>query len=133
MPGDASDTSSRFLQTGRSGARREAAGCAGCTGRSAQEPLVILILLLEDADPEIGATASVTISCISAAALTAYLARSDVPLGTREFLADRGVFPDESSPIEVDDALIDTTQEEFGEPAGLGMPEEPESPRESIT
>ncbi len=104
----------------------------GAPARSAQEQLVILILLLEGADLEIRATASVTISCISAAAPTAYLARSDIPLGTREFFADRGVFPDESLTIEVDDPLIDTTPEEFGEAAWLGMPEEPENPRESI-
>lgn len=108
----------------------------GVLAPSAHEQLAILILLLEDADPEIRATSSVTISRIPQTALTAYLARSDVPLGTREFFADRGVFPDEIPAIEVDDPLIDTAPEEFPEfadPAGLEVVAEAESPREGIT
>ena len=53
------------------------------------------MLLLEDPDPEIRATADDTLNRIPDAALQAFLARSDVPIDLREFFADRGVLPAE--------------------------------------
>jgi hypothetical protein len=108
----------------------------GTLAPRAHEQLAILILLLEDADSEIGATARVTIGRIPEAVLTAYLARSDVPIGTREFFADRGVFPAEIPAIDVDDPLIDTAPDEFPdlEPIdGLEGVSGPEEARASIT
>src|SRR5438477_3241859 len=68
---------------------------AGALAPRAHEQLSILILLLEDPDREIRSTAQATIDRIPVDALTAFLARSDVPIGVREFFADRGVFPAE--------------------------------------
>jgi hypothetical protein len=80
----------------------------GVLAPRAHEQLEILMLLLEDSDPEIRTTANETVNLIPEAALKAFLARSDVQLGTREFFADRGVFPAEIPAIEADEPLIDT-------------------------
>jgi hypothetical protein len=67
----------------------------GALAPRAYEQLAILVLLLEDRDAEIRETADDTLNRIPEQALKTFLARSDVPIGLREFFADRGVFPDE--------------------------------------
>lgn len=79
----------------------------GVLAPRAHEQLGILIILLDDADPEIRATAEETIGRIPEESLQKFLGRSDVPLGIREFFADRGVFPAEIPAIEVDEPLVD--------------------------
>jgi len=85
---------------------------AGALAPRAHEQLAILVLLVEDRDPEIRATADETLAKIPEASLKAFLARRDVPVDLREFFADRGIFPDEMPPIdfesEMDEPLIDT-------------------------
>jgi len=89
----------------------------GTLAPRAHEQLAILVLLLEDPDREIRETADETINKIPVEVLEKFLARSDVPVDLREFFGDRGIFPAEIPPIEVEfeDALID-----------LGEPEEEE-------
>jgi hypothetical protein len=77
----------------------------------AGEQLNILVLLLEDPDPEIRLTADDTLNRIPAEALSRFLAGPDASLSLREFFADRGIFPDESGDVDPDQALIETTQE----------------------
>src|SRR5262249_21713814 len=94
------------------------------------EQLQILVMLLEDPDPEIRFTADETLNKIPEEALKAFLARSDVPLGIREFFADRGIFPDEMPDItamvvDVDEPLLDNSED-----IDLGDEEED---RESVT
>src|SRR5262249_30740916 len=91
--------------------RMEAA--QGTLAPRAHEQLAILVLLLEDPDAEIRQTADDTLSRIPEAALKAFLARADVPIGLREFFADRGIFPDEMPQIqiEVDEPLLDAAAE----------------------
>ena len=91
--------------------RMEAA--QGTLAPRAYEQLAILILLLEDPDREIRDVAEDTLSRIPEDALKMFLARSDVPIGMREFFGDRGVFPDEMPAIdfEVDQPLIDASTE----------------------
>ena len=98
--------------------RMEAA--QGTLAPRAHEQLQILVLLLEDPDAEIRSTAEATLNQIPEAALKAFLARPDVPLGIREFFGDRGVFPDEipdiTAVIDVDEPLLEVgAQDEFGE------------------
>jgi hypothetical protein len=78
-------------------------GLAAC----AYEQLAILVHLVDDQDPEIRSDAEGTLKRIPIEALQSFLARSDIPVSLREFFADRGVFPAETPPIEVDDPLID--------------------------
>jgi hypothetical protein len=89
--------------------RMEAA--QGTLAPRAYEQLAILVLLLEDPDAEIRQVADDTLSKIPDSALKAFLARSDVPIGLREFFADRGVFPDEMPEIlldvDVEEPLLD--------------------------
>jgi hypothetical protein len=63
----------------------------------AHEQLSILVLLLDDGDPEIRQTAELTLSRIPDAVLSGFLARSDVPIAMREFFAGRGIFPAETA------------------------------------
>jgi hypothetical protein len=80
----------------------------GALAPRAYEQLAILILLLEDPDAEIRDVADDTLNQIPIEALQAFLARSDVPIGMREFFGDRGVFPAEIPAIEMDEPLIET-------------------------
>lgn len=80
----------------------------GALALRAPEQLGILILLLDDPDREVRLVADDTLNKIPKPALTAYLARADVPIGVREFFADRGIFPAEIAAIEAEEPLIDT-------------------------
>jgi hypothetical protein len=81
----------------------------GALAPRAYEQLAILVLLVEDPDAEIRATAGETLSNIPEDALKAFLSRSDVPIGMREFFGDRGIFPDEipENVVDIDEPLID--------------------------
>jgi hypothetical protein len=85
----------------------------GTLAPRASEQLAILVLLLEDPDREIRETADETLNRIPVEALEKFLARSDVPVDLREFFGDRGIFPAEIPPIELEfeEALIDTAEE----------------------
>ena len=85
----------------------------GTLAPRAHEQLAILVLLLEDPDREIRETADETINKIPIDALEAFLARADVPIDLREFFGDRGIFPAEIPPIDVEfeDPLIDMAAE----------------------
>jgi len=100
----------------------------GALAPRAYEQLAILVILLEDPDREIRDTAEETLTKIPLEALTSFLARSDVPVDLREFFGDRGVFPDEIPPIEVDadEPLIDTDDS-----SDLGSDDDDEESRKS--
>ena len=74
----------------------------GTLAPRAYEQLAILVLLVEDPDAEVRATAEETLAKIPEDVLKSFLARSDVPIGMREFFADRGIFPDEMPAIAVE-------------------------------
>jgi hypothetical protein len=97
----------------------------GALAPGVHEQLAILIHLLDDQEADIREAAHATILRIPDAPLKAYLGRSDVPLGVREFFADRGIFPSEIPAIEVDDPLLDSDpSEEVNEPADGAPPRE---------
>lgn len=85
----------------------------GALAPRAHEQLSILVLLLEDADPEIRRVADTTLGRIPVEALQAFLGRPDVPIGLREYFGDHGIFPSEIPTITIDedDALIETEPE----------------------
>jgi hypothetical protein len=87
----------------------------GVLAPRAHEQLAILVHLLEDPDPEIRQVADATLNQIPVEALQAFLARSDVSVGLREFFGVRGVFPSEIPAIEVDEPLIDTASSALGD------------------
>lgn len=92
----------------------------GTLAPRAYEQLAILVLLLEDPDAEIRSAANETLDRIPTETLKTFLARADIPIGMREFFADRGVFPDELPPItdeaiDADGPLVDTAGEGDGD------------------
>ena len=86
----------------------------GALAPAAHEQLGILILLLDDREEDIRQTAKGTLDRIPVDALRAYLGRSDVPIGIREFFGDRGVFPAEIPAITADDPLFEGTTDDAG-------------------
>ncbi len=88
----------------------------GALAPRAKEQLALLVLLLEDADPDVRQTADATVKRIPVDAVRKFLARSDVPAALLEFFADRGVFPDEvpllDTVVDEDEPLIDTSDDE---------------------
>ena len=91
----------------------------------AHEQIGILILLVDDRDPEIRDTATHTLDNIPVEALRAYLGRSDVPISVREFFGDRGIFPAEIPAITADDPSFDVAAdaaEQEADPAEARMP-----------
>ena len=83
----------------------------GALAPRASEQLNILVLLLEDPDPEIRQTAADTLNSIPPAALSHFLAGADASLSLREFFAGRGILPDDREAAVSDQPLIEATQE----------------------
>src|SRR3954467_8131892 len=65
----------------------------GSMAPRAHEQMGLLMLLVDDTDPEIAAAAEATIAAIPRAALEAFLARSDATTEMREYFAGRGIQP----------------------------------------
>jgi hypothetical protein len=65
----------------------------GVLAPRAHEQLALLVLLSDDPDPEVAATANATLAALPTEALREFLAGRDVPSEMREFFAGRGVHP----------------------------------------
>jgi hypothetical protein len=95
----------------------------GVLAPRAHEQLGLLVLLVEDEDPEVARAAEVTLQAIPHEALAAFLARSDVSTEMRGFFARRGIEPAESAAAAPDGPLVVAPNaDEFGaaEAAGAG-------------
>jgi hypothetical protein len=88
----------------------------GTLAPAAHEQLAILVVLVDDPDPEIRSVAMQTIDRIPEPALKTFLARPDVPVSLLEFFADRGVFPAEIPAIGADEPLVDRQPDSLEEP-----------------
>jgi hypothetical protein len=107
--------STPLLDCFRRGEMPHAARLLAAQGALAPRPyeqLAILVLLLEDRDADVRTAAAQTLDRIPVAALQNFLARPDVPIGLREFFADRGVFPAENPPIESEEPLLESADAE---------------------
>jgi hypothetical protein len=62
----------------------------GALAPRVHEQMALLILLTEDTDPEISATANATLDALPSESLAAFLAQPDVPAEMRQFFATRG-------------------------------------------
>jgi hypothetical protein len=94
----------------------------------AGEQLAILVLLLQDADPDIRQAADDTLKRIPEEPLRAFLARSDAPESLREFFAARGIAPGPAVAEDADRPLIDVASPELDVPDDKVEPD-----RESVT
>ena len=65
----------------------------GALSPTAAEQLALLLVLTDDEDPEIAATARQTIDVLPARALRAFLGGADVPADMKAFFAQRGIHP----------------------------------------
>lgn len=80
----------------------------GTLAPRAHEQVALLVLLSDDPDPEVAATARATLNLLPAAALQAFLARSDVPSQMRDFFAARGVTPGTQAAADAGAPLIES-------------------------
>jgi hypothetical protein len=88
----------------------------GALSTAAHEQLALLVLLSDDANAEIAATAEATIRALPEAPLRAFLARADVSAAMRSFFAARGTAPAQVPLEDASEPLIDPREAE--EPAG---------------
>jgi hypothetical protein len=91
----------------------------------AHEQMALLMLLVDDHDPEIAAAAEATISTIPRAALEAFLARSDASTEMREFLAGRGIRPAAVAAQAADAPLVESSAVDDELAAIMAADEEP--------
>ncbi|HEY0371119.1 MAG TPA: hypothetical protein VGD79_03925 [Thermoanaerobaculia bacterium] len=85
--------------------RLQAAG--GGMAPRAYEQIALLLLLLDDQDPDVSAAAEKTISMIPRGSLEAFLARPDASTEMREFFAGRGIQPTPAAGHHDDTPLVD--------------------------
>ena len=86
----------------------------------AHEQLGLLMLLVEDTDPEIAAAAENTLASIPRESLAAFLARSDVSTDVREFFLKRGIEPADIPAADIDVPMVDTAPGDEPEAEGTG-------------
>ena len=90
----------------------------GELGAAAHDQLALLMMLIDDADPDVAMTALSTVQRLPQEPLRAFLARADVPAEIVEFFAGMGITPaevaaaDASAPLTGDDE--DDNDEEEG-------------------
>jgi hypothetical protein len=85
----------------------------GALAPRAQEQLALLVLLSDDADPDVARAAAATLHMLPVEPLRAFLARPDVPPEIRQFFAGLGIVPAEAAgaPVDFDEPLLDTLSE----------------------
>jgi len=98
----------------------------------ANEQLAILVLLLDDPDPEIRQTADNTLKRLPADALSKFLGRPDVSVTLREFFAARGIQPAPATADEGDSPLVDVEVAEPGDAELLAEDDDPMSVSQKI-
>jgi hypothetical protein len=79
----------------------------GAMAPRAHEQVALLMLLVNDQDPDVVAAAEATLAAIPRESLAAFLARSDASPAMLEFFSARGVLPAEVPLSEVDKPLLD--------------------------
>jgi predicted component of type VI protein secretion system len=82
----------------------------GSMAPRAHEQIALLMVLVDDQDPEIAAAADATICAIPRSSLEAFLARSDASTEMREFFATRGIQAAAIPAPEAHDPLLDLSE-----------------------
>ncbi len=118
-----------FFRRGEVAADVRLQAAQGLFAPRGQEQIALLLLLIDDADPEIGKTAAATLDALPKEPLARFLGRKDVPQAMRDFFAARGIQPEPGSNDEVDAPLIEVGPPPGDEPeadaAGPGPDAEP--------
>jgi hypothetical protein len=84
----------------------------GAMSSSAHEQLALLVLLADDSDADIAATARLTLDALPSQALRDYLARADVAAEMKAFFAARGVTPSDRPATDASEPLVAATDED---------------------
>jgi hypothetical protein len=85
------------------------------------ERLALLVLLVDDQEPDVAAAADATIAALPERALTSFLARTDVPDEIRQFFGKRGITPArESDRMAEDEQLLEADASKEEPPPGDG-------------
>lgn len=84
---------------------------SGAFAPRAHEQLALLVILVDDQDPDIRATAERTLATIPRVPLEAFLARSDVPEEMKAFFSARGIEPGPEAAAEAEQPLIESGPE----------------------
>jgi hypothetical protein len=79
----------------------------GSMAPRAHEQIALLMLLVDDSDPEIASSAEATISAIPHTALEAFLGRSDASSEMREYFGARGIQPASIPAPDAHDPLVE--------------------------
>ena len=87
----------------------------GALSAAALEQLALLVLLFDDEDAEIAATAQATIESLPDEPLRAFLATPDVPTEIRRFFSDRGITPAAVPSADPSASLIDVPDDDDDE------------------
>lgn len=96
-----------FFRRGEVAADVRLQAAQGTFAPRAQEQVALLLLLLDDADPEIARTAAATVDRLPAASVARFLGRKDVPQPIRDFFAARGIQPEAGASDDEDAPLIE--------------------------
>ena len=88
----------------------------GELGAGAHDQVALLMMLIDDADPDIAMTALSTVQSLPRDPLRAFLARADVPAEIREFFADMGITPAEVAAADASDPLLGADDDDEDEP-----------------
>jgi len=96
----------------------------GALAPRAGEQLAILLILLDDPDPQISSTALATIDALPVRGVADFLARSDTPGEMRAFFGSRGVQPSDTPAPDSPEPLIDSASSDLGDLAEAGEGED---------
>ena len=106
-----------FFRRGEVAADVRMLAAQGVLAPRAHEQLALLLLLLDDADATIAATAAATVDRLPTASVARFLAKKDVPAPMRDFFIARGIEPAPGGEDD-DQPLVDLGTEEAEEAAG---------------
>ena len=112
-----------FFRRGEVAADVRLQAAQGTFAPRAQEQVALLLMLQDDADPEIAKTAAATLDALPAGPLARFLGRKDVPQPMRDFFAARGIQAEDGASDEEDAPLI-----EVGPPPAVA--EAPDAPED---
>ncbi len=87
----------------------------GAFAPRAHEQLALLLVLSDDPDPVIAATATATIEALPVEAVARFLGRSDAPQQMRDFFAGRGIQPAADAAPDADQPLLEAPAGEVAE------------------
>ena len=113
-----------FFRRGEVAADVRQLAASGALAPSAIEQVALLLILHDDADPRVTATARATLDGLPREALSRFIARKDVPEQMRGFFVSRGIEPSAEAPLDTEESLIPETdaekvEEESSEPQVL--------------